>query len=208
MKKPSIFCHLSIRLSLICLSMALFSGTLSLKAQIHVSGIKAVTAQLGLLDNVRLSGYDNRGYFLSLGYTAYQKNYAYWQAGLTLDRKNYLVSVSDRDFQAHTSRYMAEVLYNTLLWKDRKGSFYLSPGGGGFFGYESINGDNPVLSPGVELKAKSQFTYGLSGSLEAEYYLTQKMALSFQVRERWLIISDITHFHTYAGAGIKFIINP
>lgn len=51
------------------------------------------------------------------------------------------------------------------------------------------------------------FIYGGALTLELEVYLTDRVALLLNVRERALFGSDIGKFHTQVSLGLKFIIN-
>ena len=54
---------------------------------------------------------------------------------------------------------------------------------------------------------KDCFIYGGALTLELEAYLTDRVALLLNARERALFGSDIGKFHTQVGIGVKFIIN-
>ena len=51
------------------------------------------------------------------------------------------------------------------------------------------------------------FIYGGALTLELETYLTDRVVLLVNARERMLFGSDIGKFHTQVGIGLKFIIN-
>lgn len=54
---------------------------------------------------------------------------------------------------------------------------------------------------------KDCFVYGGALTLELEAYLTDRVALLLNARERALFGSDIGKFHTQVSLGLKFIIN-
>ena len=54
---------------------------------------------------------------------------------------------------------------------------------------------------------KDCFIYGGALTLELEAYLTDRIALLVNARERALFGSDIGKFHTQVSLGVKFIIN-
>lgn len=54
---------------------------------------------------------------------------------------------------------------------------------------------------------KDCFIYGGALTLELEAYLTDRIALLANARERALFSSDIGKFHTQVSLGLKFIIN-
>ena len=64
-----------------------------------------------------------------------------------------------------------------------------------------------VLPDGSTLLDKDCFIYGGALTLELEAYLTDRIALLVNARERALFGSDIGKFHTQVSLGVKFIIN-
>ena len=55
--------------------------------------------------------------------------------------------------------------------------------------------------------SKTLFIYGGALTLNIEVYLSDRLALLGNVRERCLWGNDTGHFHTQYGAGLKLIIN-
>ena len=74
-------------------------------------------------------------------------------------------------------------------------------------GYETSNRDKKLLPDGSTLLDKDCFVYGGALTLELEAYLTDRVVLLLNARERALFGSDIGKFHTQVGVGVKFIIN-
>lgn len=64
-----------------------------------------------------------------------------------------------------------------------------------------------LLPDGSLLLNKDAFVYGAALTLELETYLTDRMVLLLNVRERAMFGSSIGTFHTQVGIGMKFIIN-
>ena len=64
-----------------------------------------------------------------------------------------------------------------------------------------------VLRDGRKLTAEAKAFDGGALTLELEAYLTDRVALLLNARERMLFGSDIGKFHTQVGLGLKFIIN-
>lgn len=76
-------------------------------------------------------------------------------------------------------------------------------------GYETSNRSEKLLLDGSTLLDKDCFIYGgaLTLELELEAYLTDRVALLLNARERALFGSDIGKFHSQVSLGLKFIIN-
>lgn len=86
-------------------------------------------------------------------------------------------------------------------------TFFLSLGLSALAGYETSNQGDKLLPDGATLLDKDCFIYGGALTLELETYLTDRVVLLVNARERMLFGSDIGKFHTQVGMGLKFIIN-
>lgn len=64
-----------------------------------------------------------------------------------------------------------------------------------------------LLPDGATLLDKDCLIYGGALTLELETYLTDRVVLLVNARERMLFGSDIGKFHSQVSLGIKFIIN-
>ena len=84
---------------------------------------------------------------------------------------------------------------------------FLSLGLSALAGYEVSNKSEKLLPDGSTLLDKDCFIYGGALTLELEAYLTDRIALLVNARERALFGSDIGKFHTQVSLGLKFIIN-
>lgn len=73
-------------------------------------------------------------------------------------------------------------------------------------GYETVNWGNHTLSDGSKLYNGNAFIYGGALTLSADFYLSDKIALTANVKERFVFGTSTGHFHTQYGVGVKFII--
>ncbi len=73
-------------------------------------------------------------------------------------------------------------------------------------GYETVNWGKSVLSDGSTLHDGDNFIYGGALTLQADFYLSDKIALTANIKERFTFGSDVQIFHTQYGIGVKFII--
>ena len=84
---------------------------------------------------------------------------------------------------------------------------FIYAGASALAGYETVNWGQKVLHDGSTLHDRDAFIYGGALTLELEAYLTDRIALLVNARERALFGSDIGKFHTQVSLGVKFIIN-
>ena len=109
--------------------------------------------------------------------------------------------------QIPVSQFTGEGGYYLNFLSDRKKTFFLSLGLSALAGYETSNWGDKLLPDGSTLTDKDGFVYGGALTLELEAYLTDRVALLINARERALFGSDIGKFHTQVSLGLKFIIN-
>lgn len=173
-----------------------FALSFSLPAQIHLKGLAGLEVQAGAM------GPASNGYALLAGYSKYITSASYYKASMDIDYKSYRIESAS----AFTMRYLANLVYYRTFVKDRVGNFYLNASFGGFVGYENVNGESRLLKSGLQIQPESKTVYGLSGGLEAEYYVKDHLALLLSFKERWFINSDTKHFRPYLTLGIKQIL--
>ena len=109
--------------------------------------------------------------------------------------------------QIPVEQFTAEGGYYLKFLSDRRKTFFLSLGLSALAGYETSNRGDKLLPDGATLLNKDCFIYGGALTLELEAYLTDRIALLVNARERMLFGSDIGKFHTQVGMGLKFIID-
>jgi len=104
------------------------------------------------------------------------------------------------------AQFTGEVGYNLHLLSDYSQTFHLYGGVSALGGYETVNWGKSVLSDGSTLHDGDNFIYGGALTLQADFYLSDKIALTANVKERFTFGSDVQIFHTQYGVGVKFII--
>lgn len=97
--------------------------------------------------------------------------------------------------------------YYLKFLSDPTRTVFLSIGGSALAGYETVNWGDRMLYDGSTLLAKDAFVYGGAITLELETYLTDRIVLLANIRERALWGSSLDLFTTQFGLGIKFIIH-
>ena len=106
-----------------------------------------------------------------------------------------------------TSQFTAEGGYYYTFLSDANKVFLLSLGGSALAGYETNNWGEKLLYDGSTLRSGDNFVYGGAVSLELESYLSNRVVLLLNARERCLWGSDTGKFHFQFGLGLKFLIN-
>jgi len=105
------------------------------------------------------------------------------------------------------AQFTAEGGYYFKILSDARKIVFVYAGASALAGYESVNWGNKVLHDGSTLHDRDAFIYGGALTLDVECYVTDRIALLANLRERCLWGGDTRKFHTQFGVGVKFIIN-
>lgn len=182
--------------------LALFVGQAF--AQRCLPQMKGIEVKVGMADGV----YDGKksckaGYYAGLGLSSYTKGGDKWTYGAEYMQ----VHQPYRDTSVPIAQMTGGFGYahNFLSTSSRTVLFYI--GGSAIAGYESVNWGKGTMADGATLQNKGAFIYGGSVSLETEIYLSDALALTASVKERFVWGNSTGHFHTQFGIGMKFIIN-
>lgn len=73
-------------------------------------------------------------------------------------------------------------------------------------GYETVNWGESRLPDGSLLTDGDHFIYGGALTLELSAYLTDKVVLLVNGRQRMLFGGDCGRFHSQIGVGVRFMI--
>lgn len=187
-------------LLLLTLSLVLIGQA---QAQRYLPGQKGVQVTGGFVDGFNLKNQDGQAFFGGIALSSYTKNSNRWVFGAEYlqkrhEYKNILIPVS---------QITAEGGYYYKFLSDPSKTVFFSVGASAMAGYETINWGKELLFDGATITTEDNFLYGGAVSFEIETYLTDKLVLLLNARERILLGSDINKFHTQVGVGIKFIIN-
>lgn len=172
-------------------------------AQRYLPGMKALQVTAGMADGVHWNDNTDFAYHIGAAYSVYTKNANRWVLGGEYLEKRY----NYKDIKIPVQQFTAEGGYYLNFLSDRRKTFFLSLGLSALAGYETSNRDKKLLPDGSTLLDKDCFVYGGALTLELETYLTDRVVLLLNARERALFGSDIGKFHTQVGVGVKFIIN-
>ena len=172
-------------------------------AQRYLPSMKGLQVTAGMADGVHWNSDTDFAYHIGAAYSVYTKNANRWVIGGEYLHKKY----DYKDMQIPVEQFTAEGGYYLKFLSDRRKTFFLSLGLSALAGYEVSNKSEKLLPDGSTLLNKDCFIYGGALTLELEAYLTDRIALLVNTKERMLFGSDIGKFHTQVSLGLKFIIN-
>lgn len=174
------------------------------QAQRCLPGMQGIRITGGMVDGFHSSGNRNGlGYHFGLSLDTYTKNCNRWVFGAEYLQKYHPY----KDIRIPTSQFTAEGGYYYTFLSDANKTFLLSIGGSALAGYETNNWGEKLLFDGSTLQSGDAFLYGGAVSLELETYLSNRVVLLLNARERCLWGTQTGRFHFELGAGLKFILN-
>lgn len=181
---------------LVC-ALALFTG--QAHAQRYLPKMQGLELRGGAVDGISLA--DN--FYAGVAISTYTKSKDRWVFGAEYMQKMY----DYKEVQVPKSQFTAEGGYYHMFLSDRSKTLFFSIGGSALLGYEVSNWGDKLLYDGATLRSKDAFIYGGAITFEIETYLSDRVVLLLNARERIMFGSSIGHFHTTFGAGLKFILN-
>ena len=138
----------------------------------------------------------------------YTKGGDKWVFGAEYLQRNHQYEYGEEDKQTiPVSQFTAEGGYFKQVLSDVSKSFFVYVGASALAGYETVNWNDKMLDDGSRLTGRDGIVYGCAATLNVEWYLSDKVVLTWNVRERFLWGNTSNLNHTQYGIGLKFIIN-
>ena len=189
-------------LLLLVASLALCAGQAD--AQRCLPKMRGIELKTGMADGFYShASRAETGYYFGAALSTYTKGGDKWVfGGEYLQRYN-----PYKESRIPTAQFTAEGGFYYNFLSDARKIFFVYIGGSALAGYETSRWGDKLLPDGATLRNKDSFIYGGAVTLELETYLSDKVVLLLNARERAVWGSSIGHFHLTFGAGIKFIIN-
>ena len=181
-----------------------FVFTNEANAQRALQGMKGLQISGGMADGFHSSENINEtGYYIGVAMTTYAKKANKWMFGAEYLYRNYPYKNS----HIPVAQFTGEGGYFFNFLTDRSKTFFVSIGTSALAGYETVNWNEKLLYDGSTIQNKDAYIYGGAITLELETYLSDRIVLLINGRERILWGTTTGHFHTQFGIGLKFIIN-
>lgn len=186
---------------IIAAMLALFAG--QAMAQRCLPGMSAVEIKADMADGFYIGKARDCGYSFGVYYSVFKGNANTWSFG-----GEYLQTYKPYGEKGRipVAQFTGEVGYNLHLISDYSQTFHLYGDVSAFCGYETVNWGDNILPDGSTLHNGDAFIYGGALTLQADFYLSDKIALTANVKERFVFGNSTGHFHTQYGIGVKFII--
>jgi hypothetical protein len=180
------------KIFLIIVILVVFWGQAN--AQRYLTGEKGIQASVGAVNGIN----PEQTFYFGVGIATYTKKCSHWVFG-----GEYLQEKLDYKLvQIPISQFTAEGGYYYGFLSDPRKNVLLSIGVSGLAGYETLNWGNKLLYDGASLMNQDAFLYGGALTLELETYITNRIVLLVNARERILCGSPTVNFTTQLGSKI------
>lgn len=187
---------------IIAAMLTLFGGRAM--AQRCLPGMSAVEIKANMADGIYTGKSRDCGYDFGVFYSVFTGSHGNtWSFG-----GEYLQTFKPYGEKGRipVAQFTGEAGYNLHILSDYSMIFHLYGGISALAGYETVNWGKKTLSDGSTLHDGDNFIYGGALNLQAEFYLSDKIALTANVKGRFTFGSDVQIYHTTYGVGVKLII--
>ncbi|GAB6122391.1 conjugal transfer protein TraO [Dysgonomonas termitidis] len=171
--------------------------------QRYLPGQKGIQFTGGAVDGFQFKKTDGQAFFGGVALSTYTKNGNRWTFGAEYLQKSY----EYKDILIPLSQMTIEGGHYLKFLSDPSKTVFFSVGISAMAGYETINWGKELLFDGATITSEDNFLYGGAVNFEIETYLTDRVVLLLNARERVLGGSTVNKFHTQIGLGVKIIIN-
>ncbi|MDR0541179.1 MAG: conjugal transfer protein TraO [Dysgonamonadaceae bacterium] len=168
-------------------------------AQRYLPGQRGLQVTGGTVNGMNLKS----GFHSGIAFSQYTEGADRWMLGIEYLEKRHPY----RDIQIPQSQVTVDAGYYLKFLSDWRKIFFLSVGASAVAGYETVNRNEKLLFDGATINNKDAFIYGGALTLEAEIYLSDRIVLLCNIRERLLGGSSAGKLNSQIGIGIKVIIN-
>lgn len=183
--------------------LSLFGGRAM--AQRTLPGMKSVEVKVNMVDGFYTGSTRDCGYFFGVYYSVFKSNNAHeWIFG-----GEYLQSYKPygENGRIPIADFTAEAGYNLHLISDYSQTFHLYAGISALAGYETVNWGKTLLSDGATLLNSDAFIYGGAVNIQADFYLSDRIALTADLKERFVFGNSTGHCRFSYGLGIRLMID-
>jgi hypothetical protein len=168
-------------------------------AQRYLAGMRGLQFTAGTVNCLN----PQEAFHAGIALSTYTKSANRWVFGFEYLEKQYPY----KDLSVPQSQFNLDGGYYLKFLSDPRKTFFASVGLSAMAGYETINWDKKLLPDGATINNVDAFLYGAALTLELETYLTDRLVLLANVRERFLMGTSLGKFNTQFGIGLKIIIN-
>jgi hypothetical protein len=170
-----------------------------ISAQRYLPGMRGLQLTAGGINAPNLK----KGFHAGVAFSQYTKHADRWVFGFEYLEKRHTY----RNFNIPQSQFSIDAGYYLKFMSTPRKTFFASIGASAMAGYETVNWNKKLLSDGATIENRDVFMFGAALTFEIEIYLSDRLVLLANIRERLLFGSSTGKFNTQFGLGVKVIIN-
>lgn len=170
-----------------------------LNAQRYLHGQKGIQLTVGTVNGIN----PHQAFYGGVSLSTYTQNDSRWILGVEFLQKQ----LNYEQILIPVTQFTSEGGYYYSFLSDPNKTFHLSIGASGLVGYETSNWGSKTLFDGATLANKDAVLYGGAVTLELETFITDRIILLINARQRMLWGSSIGKYSTQLGVGAKLILN-
>lgn len=174
-------------------------------AQRCLPGMSAVEIKANMADGFYTGKSRDCGYDLGVFYSVFTGNHGNtWSFG-----GEYLQTFKPYGEKGRipVTQFTGEAGYNLHVLSDYSMTFHLYGGISALAGYETVNWGKTLLSDGATLHNSDAFIYGGAVNIQADFYLSDRIALTANLKERFIFGNSTGHCHFSYGLGIRIMMD-
>ena len=170
-----------------------------LNAQRYLPGQQGIQLTVGTVNGIN----PQQAFYGGVSLSTYTQNDSRWMLGVEFLQKQ----LNYEHILIPVTQFTGEGGYYYSFLSDPSKTFHLSIGASCLVGYETNNWGSKTLFDGATLANKDAFVYGGAVTLELETFITDRIILLVNARERVLWCTSVGKYSTQLGVGAKYIIN-
>ncbi len=117
------------------------------------------------------------------------------------------ISLTARTVESLWLNLLAKQGYNLHLYSNYSQFFHLYGGISALAGYETVNWGKTLLPDGATLHNSDAFIYGGAVNIQADFYLSDRIALTANLKERFVFGNSTGHFRFAYGLGVRLMMD-
>lgn len=149
-----------------------------------------------------IGGYAEDGYGLTVNFNYYVSRTDYVQGAVYTS----FSKEKQRQFEIPFDIFTTNFGYYKQVYVSHRETYIVNAGLGALLGYEIVNNGVNELNTGALIDSKTNFIYGVFGSIELEIPISNRWSFMAKYNQFYHENSDLGEFTLFAGGGIRYFL--
>lgn len=142
-----------------------------------------------------------------INYNYFVDRHDFIESGLLITNSNFKYSKYNEEISIPYNDFTFNAGFSKNIFYNYKNTFNINIGGGGVFGYETINNGESKLTNGASIGSKSGFIYGAYVGLDLDYGISDQLSIALKANEYYHANSTLGEFLPFVGLGFRYYVN-